>query len=119
MKENSIDILRIIEEAITKNESHNIGLKGGKAFSEFTYEDFTHIFNYCNLYGNKINAVNFISYCMRDFWNDFHKCNFQENIWKKDVENFNFLEVIIHIWRVVYLAKFGRYQLSKIFLAQV
>lgn len=96
MTEKPIDILEIVKGAIYKNELHNIGPNGGKAFAEFTNEDFTPIFNYVSLYGTKINVVKFTSYCIRDFWSSFHKCKFKGVIWKKDFVQFNYLEVIIH-----------------------
>lgn len=96
MTENSINILEIIEKAINENELRNIGINGEKVFSEFTKEDFTPIYNYVNLYGNKINVLKFISYCICDFWSDFHKCQFKGYLWEKDFVKYNYLEVIIH-----------------------
>jgi hypothetical protein len=96
MKENSIDILKIIKETIDENELSNIGLNGGKAFTEFTKEDFTPFFKFVSLYGEKINVVKFISFCMSDFWYTLTKCIIKGNIWGKDFIHFNYLEVLIH-----------------------
>lgn len=96
MIEKSIDLISILEEAINKNELYNTGTNGEKLFSEFTKEDFSEILNYVEVYGKKINAIKFISYCVREFWNHFNHCNFNKHLWEKNFVKFNYLEVIIN-----------------------
>lgn len=95
MKKSSIDIIRIIEESIAKNEANNIGPNGGKIFAEFKNEDFEFIFNYTKIYGRDIDVVKFISFCIKDFWGILSRAEINKDLWGKNFVSFNFLKVLI------------------------
>lgn len=94
MNEKRIDLIKIIENEIIKNEIINQRLPLEERLLEFKKEDYDYIFTYIERNGNSVEIFHFISFCMNKMWKELSNLDISKNLWDKEFDNINFVNIL-------------------------